>query len=58
MTSRCIVPNTSTWNSFMASLCKHRRSKEARDIFDSMAVKGEKPDVISYSVLLHGWDVG
>ncbi|KAG8044070.1 hypothetical protein GUJ93_ZPchr0109g40562 [Zizania palustris] len=30
------------------------RIKEAKDIFDSMVLNGPKPDVTSYTVLLHG----
>jgi pentatricopeptide repeat protein len=39
----------------MDSLCRHGRTREARDIFDSLAIKGQKTDVISYAILLHGY---
>uniref|UniRef100_A0ACD5ZP65 Uncharacterized protein n=1 Tax=Avena sativa TaxID=4498 RepID=A0ACD5ZP65_AVESA len=56
MTSKGLIPNIVTWNSFMTSLCKHGRTKEAAQIFDSMIAKGQhKPNIISYSILLHGY---
>jgi pentatricopeptide repeat protein len=39
----------------MASLCKHGRTKEAAEIFDSMTAKGHKPNIITYGALLHGY---
>ncbi|KAK1695230.1 hypothetical protein QYE76_011927 [Lolium multiflorum] len=55
MTSRGLVPGIVTCTSFMASLCKHGRSKEAAEIFNSMISKGHKPDIVSYLILLHGY---
>ncbi|XP_002442513.2 protein Rf1, mitochondrial [Sorghum bicolor] len=37
----------------MASLCKHGKIKDARDLFDSMEMKGLRPNIVSYLILLN-----
>nr|QIP66332.1 restorer of fertility-like protein [Triticum aestivum] len=53
--SRRFTPDVVTCTSLMAFLCKNGKSKEAAEIFDSMATKGLKRDTVSYAILLHGY---
>lgn len=39
----------------MDGLCLVGRLGDARKLFDSMAMKGHKPNVISYNVLINGY---
>ncbi|KAF7083330.1 hypothetical protein CFC21_087139 [Triticum aestivum] len=57
MRSRGSMPNVVTCSSVMDYLCKHGRIKEAKEIFYSMAVNGQKRDTISYSIMLHGYAI-
>ncbi|RCV42193.1 hypothetical protein SETIT_9G196600v2 [Setaria italica] len=54
MVGKGIKPHVSNYNSLIGALCKHRRSSEARKFLDYMLKSGEKPDVNTYGILLHG----
>ncbi|XP_022685415.1 protein Rf1, mitochondrial [Setaria italica] len=55
MVGKGIKPHVSNYNSLIGALCKHRRSSEARKFLDYMLKSGEKPDVNTYGILLHGY---
>ncbi|OEL23908.1 Protein Rf1, mitochondrial, partial [Dichanthelium oligosanthes] len=52
MVHKGIQPNIRTYNSLMYG---HGKNKDARDVFDTIAVKGQKPDIVSYLIMLDGY---
>ncbi|KAJ1428751.1 Tetratricopeptide-like helical domain superfamily [Sesbania bispinosa] len=50
-----MFPNLSTYNIRIKSLCKLKRSSEAKALLEGMISRGRKPNSVSYSHLIHGF---
>ncbi|KAF1895441.1 hypothetical protein Lal_00044091 [Lupinus albus] len=50
-----MYPGLSTYNVRILSLCKLKKSKEAKALLEGMICRGRKPNSVSYSYLIHGF---
>ncbi|XP_061354223.1 small ribosomal subunit protein mS86 (rPPR1)-like [Gastrolobium bilobum] len=50
-----LYPGLSTYNVRIHSLCKLKRSSEAKALSEGMICRGIKPNLVSYSHLIHGF---
>ncbi|MBA0881719.1 hypothetical protein Goshw_026600, partial [Gossypium schwendimanii] len=53
MVDKRISPNVYTLNTIISALCKDGKIQEAIFVFDLMSQRGTRPDVITYTVLIH-----
>ena len=50
-----VFPAISTYNVRIQSLCKLKRSSEAKALLGGMVCNGRKPNSVSYACLIHGF---
>ncbi|CAN1165820.1 Pentatricopeptide repeat-containing protein At1g61870, mitochondrial [Linum perenne] len=54
-TEHLMHPGVSTYNVRIQSLCKLKRTREAKALFDKMVSEGPKPNSVTYTQLIHGF---
>jgi hypothetical protein len=55
MTKRNLIPDKVTFNSFMTSLCKHRRSKKVAIYLIYDCQRSQTRYILEYSILFNGY---
>lgn len=50
-----VLPGLSTFNVRMQSLCRLKRSSEAKALMEGMLCNGRRPNWVSYNCLIHGF---
>ena len=55
MVQKNISLDVYTFNTIIHALCKEGRFMEAKDMYDKMLERGQKPDVVTFGALIKGY---